>query len=54
MAVVTGDGLRVVDVWESREALDAFLPVMVPAVRAAGFPDAAPRLTEIHNVFIPG
>ncbi|MGC9501170.1 hypothetical protein [Streptomyces sp. WG7] len=54
MAVVTADGLRVVDVWESREALEAYLPVIVPATKAAGFPDASPRLSEIHNVVIPG
>ncbi|MDT0611541.1 antibiotic biosynthesis monooxygenase family protein [Streptomyces lancefieldiae] len=53
LAVVTDDGVRVVDVWESREALEAYLPVILPATKAAGFPDAAPRLSEIHNVFIP-
>ncbi|MGC9381862.1 hypothetical protein [Streptomyces sp. MH13] len=54
VAVVTADGLRVVDVWESREALEAYLPVIVPATQAAGFPDASPRLSEIHNVVVPG
>ncbi|MFE0809131.1 hypothetical protein ACFW4M_12445 [Streptomyces sp. NPDC058794] len=54
MAVVTADGLRVVDVWESREALEACLPVILPATEAAGFPDAEPRLSEIHNAVFPG
>ncbi|WP_217245909.1 hypothetical protein [Streptomyces sp. AC602_WCS936] len=54
LAVVTADGLRVVDVWESREALEAYLPVILPATKAAGFPDAEPRLSEIHNAVFPG
>ncbi|MGC9538804.1 hypothetical protein [Streptomyces sp. UG1] len=51
VAIVSDDGLRVLDVWESREAMEAFLPVIVPATKAAGFPDAAPRLSQTHNVF---
>ncbi|GGQ22627.1 hypothetical protein ACFFKE_29560 [Streptomyces mutabilis] len=41
VALVTDEGLRVVDVHTSRHALEAYLPVIVPATKAAGFP--APR-----------
>jgi hypothetical protein len=47
----TDDGLRVVDVWESREAFDQFAAEQIgPATLAAGFtgpPET--RFYDVHN-----
>lgn len=52
-ATVTDAGLRVVDLWESREKLDAFMGRMIPITKESGFPDpkAPPALTEVHHHF---
>lgn len=44
-----GDGYLVVDVWESQEALDRFLEVLVPALQEAGSTGAPPKTYPIHN-----
>ncbi len=47
----TDDGLRVVDVWETREAYDRFAEEQIgPATREAGFTEA-PETTfyDVHN-----
>ncbi|WP_431042436.1 hypothetical protein ACQUSR_11300 [Streptomyces sp. P1-3] len=52
-AIVTDEGLRVVDVWESPEAMEAFLPKLRPAQESLGFPPptAPPRLSPVHAFF---
>jgi hypothetical protein len=52
-AIVTSAGLHVVDLWESREKLDAFMERMLPITKESGFPDpkAPPELTEVHHHF---
>ncbi len=49
----TGDGLRVVDVWESQEQFDEFITEQViPLANEAGYPNP-PRIAthEIHAYF---
>jgi len=47
----TDDGLRVVDVWETREVFDKFAEEQIgPATRAAGFTEAPEmRFYDVHN-----
>lgn len=52
----TGDGLRVIDVWESREQFERFArEQIVPFAAEAGFP-GEPEITfrEIHNYLTAG
>ena len=52
----TEDGIRVTDVWESREEFDAFARDQIqPHTAAVGIP-APPELTyvEVHNHFTAG
>ena len=55
-AAATGDGLRVVDVWESREQYDAFAREQIgPFSQQAGVtgpPETA--FYEVHNYFTHG
>jgi hypothetical protein len=47
----TGDGIKVVDVWESKEQFDAFATSQImPNVQKAGI-SSAPEMTthELHN-----
>jgi hypothetical protein len=56
VASLTPDGLRVVDLWESAEAFDAFSAErMVPAVQNAGI-ETEPIIDifPAHNVYTPG
>src|SRR5262245_47602867 len=56
LASLTDDGLRVVDLWESAEAFDAFSAErMMPAVQNAGI-ESVPTIDvlPVHNVYAPG
>ena len=55
-AAATGDGLRVVDVWETREQFDKFAQEQIgPLSQQAGF-SGPPEMQffEVHNYFTPG
>ena len=52
----TDDGLRVIDVWQTKEQFERFaLEQITPFAREAGFP-GEPRLQffEVHNYFTEG
>lgn len=52
----TDDGIRVVDVWDSREAFDRFADEQIgPYTREVGI-ESAPeiRFYEVHNYLTPG
>ena len=53
LAAVSEDGMVVVDVWESQEALDRFFSDRLRAALAgAGLgSDSPPRVHELHNAF---
>jgi hypothetical protein len=56
LASLTPDGLRVVDLWETVEAFDAFSQErMMPAVQNAGI-ESEPRIDifPVHNMYAPG
>jgi hypothetical protein len=55
-ATMTGSGLRVVDVWESKEQFETFAQEQIgPLSAQAGFP-GPPKMEffEVHNYFTPG
>jgi hypothetical protein len=43
-------GWRVVDAWESDEALEAFREKLAPLLDQLGIPRVAPQVVPIHNV----
>ncbi|WP_217624385.1 hypothetical protein [Streptomyces sp. TRM64462] len=50
-AIITDAGLRVIDVWESTEACDAFFTQRLqPALEEHGYhePSAAPTFSNVH------
>ena len=49
LAGPTQTGWRVVDVWESEAELMKFAGVLMPVLKAAGFPDAPPQIFPAHN-----
>lgn len=44
-----GGGWGVVDVWESQEALDEFVPTLGPAIEKAGLALAPPNIYTVHH-----
>ncbi|MET7304229.1 hypothetical protein [Embleya sp. NPDC005575] len=56
VAIATGDGVRVIDLWESRAAMEAFTTLLMPAAEELGFPPSTtpPQITEVHDYGIPG
>ena len=55
-ATMTDSGLRVVDVWESREQFDRFAQEQIgPFSQAAGITaQPAMQFFDVHNYFTPG
>jgi hypothetical protein len=56
VVAVTGDGVRVTDVWESAEAFDAFVQDrLMPGVKELGIPgEPQVEILPTHAVFAPG
>ena len=56
-AAQVGDGMRIIDVWESADAFNTFNngPLMkaVIEVMGEGGPPAQPEITELYNVLTP-
>ncbi|MEY9968288.1 hypothetical protein ABIA33_006372 [Streptacidiphilus sp. MAP12-16] len=51
-ATITEAGLRIVDLWNSSGALDAFMSRMLPALKEAGFPEVGPpKTTEVYYYY---
>lgn len=49
VAAQKGTGYIVVDVWESQEAFDAFAPVLIPLIEAAGGSVPKIEVAPVHN-----
>jgi hypothetical protein len=49
LAGPTQTGWRVVDVWESKADLMAFAAILMPIIKAAGFPDVQPQIFPAYN-----
>jgi hypothetical protein len=45
----TGTSLRVLDVWESQEALNAFGQTLMPILQQVGVDPGQPEISEVHN-----
>jgi hypothetical protein len=45
-------GWRVVDVWESEEALGRFRQKLLPLLKQVGIPLVAPQVLPVHNLVI--
>ena len=45
-----GDGLQVVDVWDSQESLDAFGETLLPIMGALGADPGQPHVSAVHNI----
>ncbi|MEA3202595.1 MAG: hypothetical protein QOI63_261 [Thermoplasmata archaeon] len=54
VAGATDDGVRIVDVWESQAAFDAFLnDKLTPALEAEGMEAPEVKTWEVHNTLTP-
>ena len=51
MAATTGDGMRVVDVWESPEAFRTFFEGIKPTMEQVGMPQMEPEMYPVHSMF---
>jgi len=49
VAALKGTGYFVVDIWESREAFDAFAPVLIPLIEAVGGSFPKIEVAPVHN-----
>ena len=47
------EGWRVLDVWESQDALNAFLAKLGPIAQSAGAPQPQVTIWPIHNILTP-
>ena len=47
------DKLQVFDVWDSKEAFDAFGAVLVPVLQSVGVQHSEPTVMPIHNIIVP-
>jgi hypothetical protein len=50
-AATTGDGIRIVDVWESEQAFNDFIQGAMPAFEQIGIPPFEPEMYPVHNMF---
>ena len=50
VASASGNGLFIVDVWESEEALGKFSEGLIPIIVAAGATPVEPRILQVHNI----
>lgn len=51
-AVVQAEkGIKIVDIWESKEKFEAFGAKLIPAMKHANIPKIQPKFYEVHNFF---
>jgi hypothetical protein len=51
----TGDGIVVIDIWDSEESLKSFTGErLLAALREAGVPDARPEISQVHAMIPKG
>ena len=46
----TPNGWRVMDVWESEADLMTFAEILMPIIKAVGFPESSPQIFPAHNL----
>jgi hypothetical protein len=47
------DKLQIFDVWDSKEAFDAFGKVLVPILQSVGVQHSEPAVMPVHNIIVP-
>ena len=47
-----GDGLQVVDVWDSQESFDAFGETLMPILSELGVDPGDPAVGEVYNIIV--
>ena len=47
-----GDGLQVVDVWDSQKSFDAFGETLMPILSELGVDPGQPAIGEVHNIIV--
>ncbi len=47
-----GDGLQVVDVWDSQESFDSFGQTLMPLLSDLGINPGEPAVGEVHNIIV--
>jgi hypothetical protein len=52
VAFKMGDGLQVVDVWDSQEDFDAFGQTLMPILGKHGIDPGQPAVGEVHNIVV--
>ena len=52
VAFMMGDGLQVVDVWDSQADLDAFGATLMPILSSHGIKEGEPSAGEVHNIIV--
>ena len=52
VAFAMGNGLQVVDVWDSQEAFDAFGQTLMPILTGHGIDPGQPAIGEVHNIIV--
>jgi hypothetical protein len=50
VAMKSPGGVHVFDIWESKEAFEAFGATLLPILSAAGVDPGEPMISEVHNV----
>ena len=50
VSFTAGDGLQVVDVWDSQESFDAFGQTLMPILTELGIDPGQPAIGEVHNI----
>ena len=45
----TATSLRVMEVWESQDAFNAFGPTLIPILQQVGIDPGQPDISEVHN-----
>ena len=52
VAFKAGDGLQVVDVWDSHEDFQAFGETLMPILSEVGIDAGQPEIGEVHNIIV--
>jgi len=50
VAAENPDGLLIIDVWESEEALNKFSETLIPVMEKNGVKPAQPKVLPLHNI----
>ena len=52
VSFTAGEGLQVVDVWDSQESFDTFGQTLMPILSELGIDPGEPQAGEVHNIIV--